>query len=169
MIFGAEGVHFHKLPEVVNRYLAPPDPIILHYNINPGVPPPDRPAAWDVEIKMEDGALKNRMAVVVNSSKESMQTLHKIDEEIALLAQSLHNSHMKKAFLESFANDPAQFIQTWLESQSRDLESILGHGPTEGMTVRQEELKRSEFFQLPWVEEAVAIQEGTRLAAKAMT
>lgn len=60
---------------------------------------------------------------------------------------------MKRTFLESFANDPAQFIQTWLESQSRDLESILGSGPTEGMTLRQEELKRSEFFQLPWVEE----------------
>ena len=80
--------------------------------------------------------------------------------------------------------DPAQFIQTWLESQSRDLENILGSGPTEGQTVRQEELKRSEFFQLPWVEEvrfaisrdfgpyvddvpqAVAISEGLRLASK---
>lgn len=60
---------------------------------------------------------------------------------------------MKRTFLESFANDPAQFIQTWLESQSRDLECILGSGPSEGQTVRQEELKRSEFFQLPWVEE----------------
>lgn len=29
----------------------------------------------------------------------------------------------------------------------------MGSGPSEGATVRQEELKRSEFFQLPWVEE----------------
>lgn len=95
---------------------------------------------------------------------------------------------MKRTFLESFAKEPAQFIQTWLESQSRDLESILGNGPSEGQTVRQEELKRSEFFRLPWVEEvrvslfsfaqflnscalflqAVAITEGVRLAAKPM-
>jgi hypothetical protein len=62
---------------------------------------------------------------------------------------------MKRIFLESFAKDPSQFrvIQTWLESQSRDLESILGNGPMEGLTIRQEELRRSEFFQLPWVEE----------------
>lgn len=73
--------------------------------------------------------------------------------QIALLAQSLHNSHMKRTFLESFAKDPSHFIQTWLESQSRDLESILGNGPMEGLTIRQEELRRSEFFQLPWVEE----------------
>ena len=76
-----------------------------------------------------------------------------IANQIALLAQSLHNSHMKRTFLESFAKDPSQFIQTWLESQSRDLESILGNGPMEGLTIRQEELRRSEFFQLPWVEE----------------
>uniref|UniRef100_A0A8H7XP97 DM2 domain-containing protein n=1 Tax=Psilocybe cubensis TaxID=181762 RepID=A0A8H7XP97_PSICU len=167
-IFGGETMPFHKIPDVVNRYLTAADPIILHYTVNPTIQPPERTSAWDVEIKMEDTALKNKMAVTVSTSKESAQALLKIDEEIALLAQSLHNSHMKRTFLESFANDPAQFIQTWLESQSRDLESILGSGPTEGMTLRQEELKRSEFFQLPWVEEAVAIQEGVRLAAKGM-
>ncbi|KAL9710744.1 SWI/SNF and RSC complex subunit Ssr3 [Leucoagaricus gongylophorus] len=108
------------------------------------------------------------MATSVQMSKESVATLTRLDEEIALLAQSLHNSHLKQTFLQSFADDPAKFIQTWLESQSRDLESILGSGPTEGMTVRQEELRRSEFFQLPWVEEAVAIQEGMRLASRGM-
>ncbi|KAF9528814.1 SWI/SNF complex 60 kDa subunit [Crepidotus variabilis] len=164
-IFGSELVLFQRLPELVNRFLAPPEPVLLHYMLNPGSPPPDRPQAWDVEVKMEDAALKHKMAVTVSASKESSQTLLKLDEEIALLAQSLHNSHMKKTFLESFAKEPAQFIQTWLESQSRDLESILGSGPTEGQTLRQEELKRSEFFQLPWVEEAVAITEGVRLAA----
>ncbi|KAF8064246.1 SWI/SNF complex protein [Lyophyllum atratum] len=167
-VFGGDSIVFQKLPEVVNRYLAAPDPIVLHYTINPSIPPPERPSAWDVEIKMEDASLKSRMTVMVNQNKESAQTLGKMDEEIALLAQSLHNSHLKRTFLQSFANDPAEFIQTWLESQSRDLESVLGSGPSEGMTVRQEELKRSEFFQLPWVEEAVAIQEGMRLASKGM-
>lgn len=55
--------------------------------------------------------------------------------------------------MQSFAEDPANFIQTWLESQSRDLETILGSGPTDGLTFRQEELRRHEFFKLPWVEE----------------
>jgi len=136
--------------------------------INPSLPPTDRPSAYDVEVKMEDTALRSRMAVMVQSNKESSQALSKLDEECAMLAQSLHNSHVKRTFLQSFAEDPALFIQTWLESQSRDLENIIGSGPTEGLTVRQEELKRSEFFRLPWVEEAVAIQEGMRLAAKGM-
>ncbi|KAF8637155.1 hypothetical protein AX17_003059 [Amanita inopinata Kibby_2008] len=167
-IFNSEMVYFQNLPEIVNRYLAAPDPIVLHYTLNPAAPPPERPSAWDVEIKMEDTSMKNKMAVMVNPSKESIETVAKLDDEIALLAQSLHNSHVKRTFLQSFANDPANFIQTWLESQSRDLETILGSGPTEGMTIRQEDLRRSEFFRLPWVEEAVAIQEGMRLASKGM-
>ncbi|KAJ7437696.1 SWI/SNF complex protein [Mycena latifolia] len=166
-IFNAETILFQKLPELVNRCLVAPDPIILHYMINPTIPAPERPMAWDVEVKMEDIALKGRMSVMVQANKESAQSLAKIDEEIATLAQSLHNSHLKRTFLQSFARDPAQFIQTWLESQSRDLETVLGSGPTDGLTIRQEELKRSEFFRLPWVEEAVSVQEGVRLATKA--
>ncbi|KAJ7439843.1 SWI/SNF complex protein [Mycena latifolia] len=166
-IFNAETILFQKLPELVNRCLVAPDPIILHYMINPTIPAPERPMAWDVEVKTEDIALKGRMSVMVQANKESAQSLAKIDEEIATLAQSLHNSHLKRTFLQSFARDPAQFIQTWLESQSRDLETVLGSGPTDGLTIRQEELKRSEFFRLPWVEEAVSVQEGVRLATKA--
>ncbi|KAG7087361.1 hypothetical protein E1B28_013334 [Marasmius oreades] len=167
-IFGGhETVPFAKLPEFVTRYLMPPEPILLHYQLDPSMLPPERPSAWDVEIKMEDAAAKARLGVLIQPNKEATVQITKMDEEIALLAQSLHNSHLKRTFLESFANDPALFIQTWLESQSRDLETILGSGPTEGLTVRQEELRRSEFFKLPWVEEAVAVQEGLRLAAKA--
>ncbi|KAJ7180472.1 SWI/SNF complex 60 kDa subunit [Mycena filopes] len=166
-IFNGESILFQKLPELVNRCLIAPEPIILHYMINPTIPAPERPMAWDAEIKMEDVALKGRMAVMVQATKESAMNLAKIDDEIATQAQSLHNSHLKRTFLQSFARDPAQFIQTWLESQSRDLETVLGSGPTDGLTIRQEELKRSEFFQLPWVEEAVSVQEGVRLATKA--
>ena len=90
----------------------------------------------------------------------SLQTL--------VLAQQIHNSTLKRDFLTAFSSDPANFIQTWLASQSRDLESVLGSGPSEGRTVREEELKRSEFFTLPWVEEAVAVQEGMRMASRGM-
>jgi SWI/SNF-related matrix-associated actin-dependent regulator of chromatin subfamily D len=87
-IFGVEPVIFQKLPKIVNRYLAAPDPIVLHYNLNPAVPPPDRPSAWDVELKIEDSALKNRMAVTVNTSKESAQALLKLDEEVCFFNPS---------------------------------------------------------------------------------
>lgn len=60
----------------------PPDPIILYYTLSPGVPPPERPSAWDIEVKMEDTVAKNRMAMIVQSSKESTQDLTKLDDEV---------------------------------------------------------------------------------------
>ena len=81
-IFGGDAVAFQQLPELVNRYLMPPDPVILHYTINPTVPPPDRPSAWDIEVKMEDASLKNRMAVTIQASKDSIQDMSKIDDEV---------------------------------------------------------------------------------------
>lgn len=98
-----------------------------------------------------------------------MKIIHRVNYpffQAAILAQQVHNSQLKRNFLSAFADDPAGFINKWLESQSRDLESVLGSGPSEGLTVREEELRRSEFFRLPWVEEAVAVQEGLRMASK---
>ncbi|KAI0060153.1 BAR-domain-containing protein [Artomyces pyxidatus] len=166
-IFGAEVIPFALLPELVNRYLLPPDPIIIHYTVNPSIPPPERPSAWDVEIKTEDLNLKAKMSSVsVGPNRESGRELAKLDDEIAMLTQSLQSSVLKRQFLHSFADEPATFIQSYLQSQSRDLESILGSGPTEGATIRREDLQRSEFFRMPWVEEAVAVWDGMRIASR---
>ncbi|KAH8120390.1 SWI/SNF complex protein [Phellopilus nigrolimitatus] len=168
-LFRTETLAFQQIPELVNHYLSPPDPILLYYNIKPNEPPPVIPQAWDVEIKMEDTSLKSRMnQVILNTSSETARDIAKYDEEAALLAQQIQNAQLKCTFLEAFATDPADFINKWLASQSRDLDSVLAAGPSEGLTVREEELKRSEFFRLPWVEEAVAVQEGLRMASRSM-
>ncbi|KAJ7281736.1 SWIB/MDM2 domain-containing protein [Mycena rebaudengoi] len=70
-IFNGESILFQKLPELVNRCLASPEPIVLHYMIDPTVPSPKRPLAWGVEIKTEDLSLKSRMAVMVQATKDS--------------------------------------------------------------------------------------------------
>lgn len=80
-------VVFQQLPELVNRYLMPPDPVVLHYTINPAVPPSDRPSAWDIEVKMEDTSLKSRMATIIHPTKDSIQDLSKLDEEVTFSAQ----------------------------------------------------------------------------------
>ncbi|KAJ3794260.1 hypothetical protein GGU11DRAFT_845678 [Lentinula aff. detonsa] len=100
-IFGAETIPFQKLPEYAKRHLAPPEPILLHYSFDPflPLPGPERPTAWDVEPKMEDAALKSRMGVMLHANKETSATLAKMDEE------SLHNSHLERTFLQSFANE----------------------------------------------------------------
>jgi len=108
-----------------------------------------------------DEGMKNRMnTVALNMSAESAKRLAQIDEEIAIHAQSIRNATQKRDFLASFADDPKNFIQQWLASQSRDLEVVLGNE----QGVREEDMHRSDFFRLPWVEEAVSVQEGLRVA-----
>ena len=82
-MFGADYIPFHALPEIVNRYLTTPDPVVIHYIINPAIAPPEKPAAYDVEMKMEDVGLKARMTgVTVGVSRESTRELAKLDDEV---------------------------------------------------------------------------------------
>jgi SWI/SNF-related matrix-associated actin-dependent regulator of chromatin subfamily D len=84
-IFGAEMIPFNFLPELVNRYLAPPNPVVINYTVNPSTPPPDRPTAWDIELKLEDVALKSKMqGVSLNPSRDTLRELTRLDDEVSL-------------------------------------------------------------------------------------
>ena len=81
-IFGGDRT-FNQLPELANHYLAPTNPVVIHYTINPSVPPPERPSAWDIELKLEDVALKSKMqAVTLNASRDTLRELTKLDDEV---------------------------------------------------------------------------------------
>lgn len=160
-IFGADTVQFHDLNQLINRFLMPPPPITLNYTISVQPASASGMQAYDIELETEDVALKARQnAVVLSLTADSAKALAALDDEIAGTAQAVRNAKQKRDFLMGFAADPAGFVQKWLASQSRDLEVIVGneHG------VKDEDLKRSDFFRMPWVEEAVAIQEGMRVA-----
>ncbi len=82
-IFGTEPFPFRLIPERVNRYLARSDPIVLHYTLDPSQPPPEKPVAYDVDIRVEDTSLKSRMShVVMNMAPESAKELSKLDDEV---------------------------------------------------------------------------------------
>jgi SWI/SNF-related matrix-associated actin-dependent regulator of chromatin subfamily D len=82
-IFGGDVIPFNLLPELANRHLAPPSPVVIHHTINPSAPPPERPSAWDVELKLEDVALKSKMqAVTLNASRDTLRELTKLDDEV---------------------------------------------------------------------------------------
>jgi SWI/SNF-related matrix-associated actin-dependent regulator of chromatin subfamily D len=78
-------IPFNLLPELANRYLAPPNPVVIFYTINPSTPPPERPAAWDIELKLEDVALKSKMqGATLQASRDDLRELTKLDDEVCL-------------------------------------------------------------------------------------
>jgi SWI/SNF-related matrix-associated actin-dependent regulator of chromatin subfamily D len=65
--------------------------------------------------------------------------------------------------------NPQAFIHNWLAAQARDLDQMLGYqigsGPNGG-GVREEDLRRSDLFSMPWIDEAITIHEAGRLEAE---
>ena len=80
---GRADIQFQMLPALANKFLRPPDPILLRYTLDPSVFPADRPPAFDVELKMEDTGMKGRMQAVVAPSKEHLAALGKLEEEVS--------------------------------------------------------------------------------------
>ena len=76
-------IPFNLLPELANRYLARPNPVVIYYTVNPTAPPPERPAAWDIELKQEDIALRSKMqSLTLNASRDTLRELTKLDDEV---------------------------------------------------------------------------------------
>ena len=59
--------------------------MVINYTVNPSMPPSDRPSAWDIELKLEDVALKSKMqGVSLNASRDTLRELTKLDDEVGL-------------------------------------------------------------------------------------
>jgi len=158
---------FHEIPTFIQTYLGPADSVIIPYVVRVDSSAVGELKAFDIEIDVDDYASKLKAKeVLVGLSTETSQQIQELDEEISFAVMSVRNSKLKRDFLESFAKDPTSFIERWLASQARDLETLLGH--ESGL---RGDLRRSDNFQLPWVEEAVVVHEGIRVSeglAKAM-
>jgi len=160
-VFPSETILFQNVSELVERYLIPPEPIAIYHTIRVEPGEHQKTAAWDIQVDVDDTALKAKMSDMLTRLVPSTHSkVSALDEEISQHVQTIRSARLKQQFFSSFAEDHQQFIKTWMASQSSDLETILGTD----RGVPDELMRRSDFFRLPWVEEAVAVHEGMRLA-----
>lgn len=74
--------------------------------------------------------------------------------QIANLSVAIRNARTKRDFIQSFADEPREFVHRWLESQARDLGLALGVEKPDGIAgtgLGKEDLRKSDTFLLPWV------------------
>ena len=75
---------FHHIAEVVNRYLLPPDPIILSHAIHVDERM-QSVQAFDIDIDVDDLGLKSKMnSAYVSLSSEASKNISALDEEVNL-------------------------------------------------------------------------------------
>jgi SWI/SNF-related matrix-associated actin-dependent regulator of chromatin subfamily D len=114
------------------------------------------PTVFDIPIEIEDPH-KSKMHAAVQSleSGPMLDGIMAAEDEVASLAHQIRTGREKRNFLNEFAKDPADFVNKWLSSQARDLDQILGNEiglpGTNGGMVREEDLRRSDLFRMPWV------------------
>ena len=145
-LFNVDSFQLPQLPELISAHLSPMPPIEIPYTVRVSGWQNHR-VAFDIDVELEDGA-KAQMAAFVSNAAMQKEVAH-LDQQISTLIQKLQQSRLKRDFMQSFADDPASFINRWVSSQSRDLEIILGENQ-----VNLEAQRRSDFYKQPWVAEA---------------
>nr|XP_018260323.1 uncharacterized protein I303_07241 [Kwoniella dejecticola CBS 10117]OBR82481.1 hypothetical protein I303_07241 [Kwoniella dejecticola CBS 10117] len=164
---GTEPIAFHQIPEMATRFLTHPDPIVIPYTIQVDKDFNFHPKCFDIPFEVED-PLKSKMSSLVQSfeGKEGKEIVQ-LEDKVGELAYFARDVKQKRDFLESFAANPQAFIQNWLAVQARDLDQMLGYqigAPgLNGGNIREEDLRRSDLFSLPWVDEAVTVHESARM------
>ncbi|CAE6486344.1 unnamed protein product [Rhizoctonia solani] len=170
-ITNSEMFEFHHIPEIVTRHLVHPEPVVLNYELkldantlNPS------PKVFDIPIDVDDVAFKAKLQeAYVAITQGDQPEIQNLDEKTTQIISQITALSLKREFCKSYAANPQQFIHRWIASQSRDLDVILGQGgmggagnSKPGVNLGDEDLRRSEFFRLPWVREAIGVYEGTR-------
>ncbi|KAG0322424.1 SWI SNF, matrix associated, actin dependent regulator of chromatin, sub d, member 1 [Linnemannia gamsii] len=155
-LFGQPKISFPALPELIGRFLSPPDPIVLEYTVRVDKPYHLSSHCYDLDVELDDPTFKSKISNLLSSTSLNAanntlpKQIYAQDEQIMQYIQSMQNSKTKRDFLLRFANDPADFLDRWVASQSRDLEVILGESH-----VNLEEQRRADFYNQQWVNEAV--------------
>lgn len=74
---------------------------------------------------MDDSTRVKQLCPSIVPSVSITRELNDLDSKISDLIQLFAKIKARKELLDSFADDPVDFINKWIVSQNRDLENIL--------------------------------------------
>ena len=83
------------------------------------------------------------------SSSQSLAEIAQLDAKIGEHIEQLNQLRINREFYMNFSEDPQDFINKWLISQSNDLKTMLE------LNGNPEEERRSQFYHEQWIDEAV--------------
>jgi len=111
------------------------DPIKLPYTIrvDEEYHKDPTPTIYDIQVAVED-PLRTKMLTLTQNSQYTagMHRIASLDDQVALIVQALTHSRAKHSFYTALSKDPANFVKRWINSQRRDMETILGEATRGG-------------------------------------
>jgi SWI/SNF-related matrix-associated actin-dependent regulator of chromatin subfamily D len=83
------------------------------------------------------------------NSSQSLNEIAQLDTKISEHIEQLNQLRINREFYTSFSEDPQDFINKWLISQSNDLKTMLE------LNGNPEEERKAQFYHEQWTDEAV--------------
>ncbi|XP_077169696.1 SWI/SNF-related matrix-associated actin-dependent regulator of chromatin subfamily D member 2 isoform X2 [Paroedura picta] len=167
-IFGCLRMRFSEIPIKLAGLLQHPDPIVINHIISVDPNDQKKTACYDIEVEVDDplkAQMSNFLASTTNQQEIASLDVKEISQakmelpmrpgvEFCSLVihetiESINQLKTQRDFMLSFSNSPQDFIQEWIRSQQRDLKIITD------VVGNPEEERRAEFYQQPWMQEAV--------------
>ncbi|XP_028771378.1 SWI/SNF complex component SNF12 homolog [Neltuma alba] len=147
-VFGEEKMKFTMVSQKISQHLFSPQPILLEHRIKLSGNSPAASACYDVMVDVPFPIQRELSALLANVEKN--KEIEACDESICAIIRKIHEHRKRRAFFLGFSQSPVEFINALIESQSRDLKLVAGE-PSRNA----EKERRSDFFNQPWVEDAV--------------
>lgn len=120
---------FPQIPEMIGPHTSPMDPIKLPYTIrvDEEFHKDPTPTIYDIQVAVEDPLRQKMMSLTQNPQYTAgLRQIAALDDQVALIVQTLTHSRARHSFYTALSKDPATFLKRWVNSQRRDLEAILG-------------------------------------------
>lgn len=146
-IFECERMRFSEIPLKLHMLCMPPDPIVINHTINIETNEPKRTSIYDIEVEVDD-TLRDQMKGFLTST-QSLAEIAQLDSKIHEQIEHINQLRLNREFFMSFSDDPQDFINKWLVSQSNDLKTMLD------LNGNPEEERKATFYLESWTDEAV--------------
>lgn len=147
-VFGEEKMKFTMVSQKISQHLSPPPPIQVEHQIKLSGNIPAGNACYDILVDIPFPIQRELSMLLANTEKT--KEIDACDEAICASIRKIHEHRRRRAFFLGFSQSPVEFINALIESQSKDLKLVSGEG---GRSAERE--RRSDFFNQPWVEDAV--------------
>ncbi|KAK9061667.1 hypothetical protein SSX86_018850 [Deinandra increscens subsp. villosa] len=147
-VFGQEKVKFSMVSQKISSHLSPPQPIHLEHKIKLSGNSPAGDACYDILVDVPLLAPKDLNALLANNEKT--KEIEACDEAICTAIRKINEHRKRRAFFRGFSESPVEFIDALIESQGRDLKLLAGDANRNA-----EKESQADFYNQPWVEDAV--------------
>jgi SWI/SNF-related matrix-associated actin-dependent regulator of chromatin subfamily D len=156
-------IYFPNIPEMMNRFLEPVEPIVLNYVVRVDKASSSLPPQYyDLDLSL-DHPIRTRMNYIKESTAPNVNLppaapaaqialqISQYDDQIASMIAQLKLNCEKVRFLRGFAEQPTLVMKRWIDQQQRSLDQILATEEVEEDSASEseeeivEELDEDEF------------------------